>query len=469
MKTFQDYEQNKGNIESFILSAIADYQSSDAYNWAIDGINYSSGKNTFITNRQNVLHDINGRALVDDISPNYKIASNFYGIFVKQRNAFVLGNGIEFEKEDTKKKLGKEFDHLTFFGGQDTLTQGVVYGFWNVDHIEYFPASQICPLFDEETGALRVAIRFWRATDNSVLRITLFEEDGITEYREKRKTGENGSTINTLITIEPKRAYKVTNKLSKASGAEYNSGENYSTLPIIPWYSFRNKQVFLESLKDKIDAYDVLTSIMVNDADDGFVYWVFTNCQGMNTDAELQKALERIRSVHAVVVDQGDEATPHTIEPPYSAKMSVKDCMRSDLYRDAMALDTDVLKAGNVTATQINAAYEPLNEAADEFEFCTIQYITSLLELLGIDDYPKFTRSMERNKVEETNMVLAAGNFIDRDTVIDKLPFLTPEEKKIAKDRAAAEETARFEAEELNGLGAQTNGQNVVQTGENNQ
>jgi hypothetical protein len=184
----------------------------------------------------------------------------------------------------------------------------------------------------------------------------------------------------------------------------------------------------------------LLTSGLVNDADSEFVYWTLKNQGGMNDDITLQQFVEKMRVLKAACVGENEDAVPHSIEPPTNAKLAAKEALRADLYRDAMALDTEVLKAGSVTATQINAAYEPLNEAADEFEYCVIEFVLKLLNIIGIDDYPKFTRSVERNKAEETQMVLSAAGVLDNDTIIDKLPFLTPEEKEQVKERITAEQ-----------------------------
>lgn len=439
MRTYREYleEKENGQLEEFILTAIGEYQSSNEYKWAVDGVNYSTGKNTEIVRYEKIIYDVKGQARVDTFTPNHKIPSNFFGLFVRQRTAYVLGNGIQFEQESTKEKLGENFDHETFFAGQDTLAQGVVYGFWNKDHIVYYKAREICPIFDDETGELKVAIRFWRLQDGSPMRVTLFEEDGITEYRTQRK---DEKSYETLIEIAAKKPYIVNYNINEADGIEYGTGENYTALPIIPWYANRQKASYLVGLKEKIDAYDLLTSGLVNDADGEFVYWTLKNQGGMNDDVTLQQFIEKMHILKAAVIDETDEAVPHNIDPPTNARMVTKESLRADLYRDAMALDTEILKAGNVTATQINAAYEPLNEAADEFEFCTIQYLVKLLNIIGITDYPKFTRSVERNKAEETQMILQAASVLDNETIVDLLPFLTPEQKEQVKEKTSAEE-----------------------------
>ena len=440
MKTYNEYEEHKDkDLERFIKSAIDEYVGSEDYQWAIDGVNYTTGENTEIKRYQRILYNVKGQAMIDTYTPNHKIPANFFGVFVRQRAAYVLGNGIEFESKDkkTKDKLGRGFDHKLLFAGQDALAQAVVYGFWNKDHVEFYPAKEICPIFDDESGDLKVVIHFWRVQPTSPMRITLFEKEGITEYRTPTS---KDSTTKALVTLKEREPYIKKGVVSDADGKQYGEGENYSELPIVPMYANRQKTSYLKGLKEKIDDYDLLTSGLVNDADSEFVYWTLKGQGAMNDDITLQQFVEKMRVLKAAVVGDNEDAVPHSIEPPTNAKLAAKEALRADLYRDAMALDTEVLKAGSVTATQINAAYEPLNEAADEFEYCVIEFVLKLLNIIGIDDYPKFTRSIERNKTEETQMVLSAAGVLDNDTIIDKLPFLTPEEKEDAKNRATAEQ-----------------------------
>ena len=67
---------------------------------------------------------------------------------------------------------------MNSYAAQDALCQGAVYGFWNLDHVDYFKATEFVPLYDEETGALMAGIRFWQISENKPLRATLYEEHG---------------------------------------------------------------------------------------------------------------------------------------------------------------------------------------------------------------------------------------------------------------------------------------------------
>ena len=86
-----------------------------------------------------------------------------------------------------------------------------------------------------------------------------------------------------------------------------------------------------------------------------------------------------------------------------------------------MALDTEHIASGATTATQIRAAYEPLNAKTDDFEYCVIDFIKGLLTVAGIDDNPTFTRSMIVNVQEEIQTVLQAAQYLEDEYVTRKI------------------------------------------------
>ena len=185
IKTYQDLLE-VGDIEkdrmNFVLSAIREHQSSEQYKIAKDAEQYASGKNATIMNYQKLLYTLSGKAVPDNYSANHKCASGFFKRFVTQEVAYLLGNGITFENEETKDKLGKNVDSVLYKGAKSALIQSVSFGFYNKDHIEMYGFTEFVPLFDEENGSLMAGIRFWQIDDNKPLRATLYEVDGLTEY-----------------------------------------------------------------------------------------------------------------------------------------------------------------------------------------------------------------------------------------------------------------------------------------------
>ena len=49
-----------------------------------------------------------------------------------------------------------------------------------------------------------------------------------------------------------------------------------------------------------------------------------------------------------------------------------------------------------------------------------------------------------KNQTEETQMILTAANYLDDDTIIEKLPFLSNDEVEIVKRKRASEDVERF-------------------------
>ena len=117
-----------------------------------------------------------------------------------------------------------------------------------------------------------------------------------------------------------------------------------------------------------------------------------------------------------------------------------------------MALDVDEIAAGAVTATQIRAAYEPMNSKADQFEYCVLDFLKGILAIAGLEDNPTFTRSTIVNTTEEIQNLVAAGVYLDQEYVTEKILNLLGDGDKaeeILKRMAAAEiDRGRLFAEE---------------------
>ena len=151
------------------------------------------------------------------------------------------------------------------------------------------------------------------------------------------------------------------------------------------------------------------------------MYWAIQNAGGMD-DIDLAKFVDRMKTVHAAVVeDSGAKAEAHTMDAPYASREALLSRLERDIFKDAMALDVENIASGATTATQIRAAYEPLNEKTDGFEYCVNSFILGILEIAGIDDEPSFTRSTIVNTQEEVQTVLQAATSLSEDYVTRKI------------------------------------------------
>lgn len=422
----------------FTRKVIYNHKNSEDYERAIVARDYDSKHNTTITNYRKLLYTISGQAVEDNYSANYKICSSFFNRFVTQETQYLLGNGVSWNDDSTAKKLGKDFDVRLQQLGHYALVDKVSFGFWNYDHLEVFRLTEFAPLYDEEDGALKAGVRFWQIDPVKPLRATLYELDGYTNYI--WRSGEP-------VEIEQKRPYKLILRVTEADGVEIFGGENYPGFPIVPLWGNQQHQSELEGIQEGIDAYDLIKSGFANDLDDASqIYWIIQNAGGMD-DIDLVKFVQRIKTVKAAVVDEdGARAESHTMDVPYASREALLERLRSDLYDDFMALDTKNIAGGATTATQIRAAYEPLNNKADMFEYCVIDFLHGILDLAGIEDNPSFTRSMIVNVEENINVILSAAQHLSDEYVTKKVLDLLGDPDKFEEvfGQRTEEEAGRY-------------------------
>ena len=446
MKSYQDLiaaSKNEAAKMAFVFDAITEHKGSEPYIIALDAEQYYKGLNPRITKYEKIIYDMRGDAHVDKWTPNHKIASNFFNFAITQENQYLLGNGATFTKDDTKAKLGDDFDTRLQDLGKKALVGGVAFGFFNLDHIDTFSLLEFVPLYDEENGALRAGIRFWQVSPDKPMRATLYEEDGYTDYIR----ANDKSAI-----LHEKRPYKLKVRTSEADGEEIYDGENYPTFPIVPLWGNDKKQSELVGRQGTLDAFDLLNSNLINNLDEAnYIYWVLTNCGGMD-DIDDAKFIEQLKTTHVAHADgdSGATAEAHTIEAPYQASESAIQTIQRRLYEDFMCLDVNSLSAANKTATEIKAAYQPLDSKCDMYEYCVIEFVQKILELAGIDDKVTFTRSKVVNKSDEINTLLAAQAYLDDETIVEQvcqiLGIADKTDEIIRKRRT--EEQSRFEVAE---------------------
>ena len=447
MKTYQDFlevaEKSDRERMEFVLSAINNHKDSDLYKQAVIAKEYDAHRNVTIANFQKLLYTLNGKVIPDNYSPNYKLRSNFFANFITQETQYLLGNGVTLKKEENKAKLGAGFDTRLQDAAHDALVGGVSYGFWNLDHLEVFDVTEFVPLLDEENGALRSGIRFWQVCTSKPLRATLFEPDGFTQYI--RRSGEE------MMILEPKRGYVSVEATSEIDGTELLAYQNYPGFPIIPMYGNRAKQSELVGQREAIDCYDLIKSGFANTVDDASViYWTISNAGGMD-EIDMVRFKESMRRIGVGLVDDdGAKAEAHTLTIPVEAREALLSRISDDLYRDFQMLDVTKLQGGQKTATEINAAYQSMDNKVDQFEYCVIDFLQALFKIVGIEDEPSFTRSKVTNQLEQTQMVLLAANYLDDETILNKLPWLTQEEVAEILKRKATEDIERsFEPPEM--------------------
>ena len=444
MYTFQDFEKAQDK-KSFILSLIAEHENSDDYKTAKIADEYDAHKNVTVLNYVQTMWTLTGSPVVDFTASNAKIASNFYHRLNVQRASYLLGNGVFFKNEATKEQFGDSFDQVVYDLAFYALKHKVSFGFWNFDELHVFKFTEFAPLYDEETSALRAGVRYWQLADDKPRYIVLYEEDGYTKYKTQSRD------IAGIEEIQPKKAYIQQVRSTEADGEQVIGEMNYGTLPIIPLWGNKLHQSTLVGMREEIDAYDLVRSGFANDLSDvAQIYWLIENAGGMEED-DLARFRDRLKISHIAAANTQDGAkiTPYSQDIPYAARKAFLDDMKAQIYEDFGALDVHQVSA-NSTNDHLEAAYQPLDEEADDLEYQVSQFIFQLLNIVGVDEeYPTYKRNKISNMVEQTNMVLSASEYLDDETVLAKLPFVTVDEIAEILSKKDVENEQRLTVERL--------------------
>ena len=460
MITYQDYER-ADNKTRWLQSAIMTYRNSPEYKKAVEEQEYMAGRNVEILNVTRIIYNMAGLPETDFTKHNFKIRNRLIHRLVTDRCSYSLGNGVSFASkrkevvngervtvDQVKDMLGPRFDRMLNKTAYWALSNGAAYlyvhrGYKKPDW-EYtlFKKTEFLPLYDEDTGALRGGVRFWSLDwGKRPITAVLYTEEGYTKY----KTPEKKFGISALALAEDLKPYLETVEESEAFGEEVTGTGNLTMLPIFPLYSGEDRQSALDNMKPKIDAYDMILSGFCNDVVDiPQVYWLISGAMGM-TDGDKRQLLDRLILQHMAVVDgENSKIQGYTQEIPVEAREKSLKQLKNQLYEDWGGFDVHTVEAGS-TNDHIDAGYWPMDEEADNFEYEIIDFIQNILEMMGTVDTPQFKRNRVSNQKEQTDMVVAAADWLDDQTVLEKLPFITVDEVDVIMERKDAENFGRFE------------------------
>lgn len=433
MLTYQDYLKYQNNLLDFIQRAISEHQADPMVRIAKIADEYDAQRNTTIMNYTRLLYNESGLAY-EDTASNNKIACNLFRRLNNQRTTYLLGNGISFANADTKEKLGKTFDTTVFNTGYNALKHGLSFGFWNHDTLINFTLPEFKPLWDESTSALRAGIRFWQLAKDKPMIIVFYEEDGYTKFIKDEKG---------LYITDEKKPYIDIIQHTDFDGDVIVGGSNYSFLPIVPLWGSDLHQSTLVGMRAKIDSYDLISSGFANDLDDcAEIYWLLGNARGMD-DQDMEEFRTRLKRTHVALAGRESTVTPYTQDIPYAARKEFLTMIKSDIYEDFGGLDVHTIAAG-ATNDHIDAAYQPLDEEADKFEYQVTLFIKQILALNDIEDEPVYKRNRISNQTEQVQMIMQAANYLDQETILNKLPFLTVDEVKEVIARVDREDRDRI-------------------------
>lgn len=435
--TYQDYLAAEDKI-ALLCKAIEKFKASAEFVRALSASSYFRGENptiarkTILRARKIETRGTDGRRHVragtEDVVGN-RIGSSFLFRFVTQQNQFLLSEGVSLP-EETKKRLGADFDHLLSRLGECALLHGVSYGYWNADHLEIIEMARAAgsgffPLLDEMTGELMLGVQFWQLGAKRPMFLRLFEQDGVTILRVSGKQ---------VDVVREKTAYVRTLRRDALGDTLDVERQGYGRLPLIPLYANQEgKSELMPAIQAKIDAYDnILSDFADNLARANDVYWVLNNFSGTTEDiAEMLEEISRIKAVANLSDGSGSGATaePHTIEVPYAARQAALNMLERALYNDYMALDMASLTGGSLTNVAIRAAMANLNLKADRYEWQVRHFMQELLTLLRLGtEEIHFKRQAIANESELVADIQNMRQDIDQRTALRLNPYIADEE-----------------------------------------
>lgn len=453
MLTYQDLEAARASgdaeVRALALRAVGQHRQSESYQTALVADEYDHRRNVTINKYVRALYSPDGKRSEDFTASNNRIACNLFNRLNTQRVMYSLGNGVSFVDskdlgdgtavDETKEMLGPHFDHDVRELAYYACIHGRSYGFWNLDRMHVFKVTEFAPLHDERTGTLRAGVRFWRVAEGRPLNVVLYEEDGYTEYEEER--GE-------LVEVAAKRAYTIGTETVPFDGEEVvTSEQNYGPLPVVEFFASRLRQSTLVGMREAIDAYDLIRSGFANDlADCAQIYWIVENYGGM-LDSDLVQFRDRLLLQHVATADTsaGGKITPYTQDVPYQSREVFLREIHDGIYEDFGALDVHAIAASS-TNDHIDAAYQPMDENAADLEHWIGDGIRQVLALMGVEDSPIFRRNKISNIKEQVDVVMEEAPYLDRETVLRKLPNLTPDEVVAVLERSESEDALRMGA-----------------------
>lgn len=418
MLTYEDLraagEDEKKRMD-FLVTVVGEHKRSAAYKYAVSAQQYYDGENTTIAKYEKIIYDMLGKAHVDMWTANHKIASQIFSYVIDQETSYLLGNGIRFAKEGTKKALGLNFDESMTDALEFARVDGSAFVFWNLDHIDVFRFTEFAPIYGEETGLLMAGVRFWQIDTQKPQRFTLYEPDGYTQYIQRAGKG--------IEVYKPKEPYVISVVETQAEGEISAEGSNYATFPIVPLYANKAHKSALNGKRNTVDALDLASSSMVNNVDEGaLIYWVLTGFGGMDDDDD-QKFLDHLKATRVVHVNDDEEGSveAHTVEAPFEGTKVTIDELRDRLHEDFQDFDAKALTSADMSATAIEAGYTRLDMKCDKIEREVTRCINGILALAGLDDKPSYTRNRILNRTEETQRIIMQATYLPDDYIMKAL------------------------------------------------
>ena len=420
MLTYEDFEKCGGDeskIADFIRSKIDEQEQSERYIEGVAAGEFYRNGDPDMQKYEKVVYDVFGAARKDVFSANHKLTAGLYNLFIMQEVSYLLGNGVTFDDESIKEKLGNRFDYdlqdLTTWAANDSES----YALLKSDGIEKLCVGcddeepHFIPIFSENDRTTpRAGFKHWRIDKDSPLNVELYTPTGYSVWREVNSK---------LQVVQPEKPYDLTytrNAIGEVWDVQNNSG---GTLPIIPLI-YPNHKSAIHNKRETLNAYNLMLSGLVNNMTEiNLLYWVIKNADGMD-DTDYEDFISNLYKSRILPLPDGVEADPHEINVDHEGHQATLATLREQLFQDFKAVDVQMIQGGNKTTVEIKAAYENLNLKCDEIEKKVGEFIRKVLVFYGYDENTgfSFTRPANNNLSEYITMIEQIKSTIGEDEAL---------------------------------------------------
>lgn len=140
--TWQDY-LGSADKNRCVLDAIQRYRSSRTFRQGLEANAYFCGENLTVAGktvlqaaklrRKGADGRVRSSTVLKDVVGN-RIGSGILQRLVIQQTQYLLGNGVTLQDQQTRSRLGTDFDRQLALMGEKALLHGVCWLYWNLDH-----------------------------------------------------------------------------------------------------------------------------------------------------------------------------------------------------------------------------------------------------------------------------------------------------------------------------------------------
>jgi hypothetical protein len=301
-------------------------------------------------------------------------------------------------------------------------------------------------------------VRFWdreRVGPGMVTFVEFYEIDGATELeisgdKEKGDLPAGKAGKNIKIT-KSKAAYGV---IMRPATDTIESIREYNRFPIVPFYCNDEKiSELTRPIKSKIDFLDVIWTNFGDSASRiNIIYWILNNYSV--TQEEAIQMIEDIVKLGIVSAkDDHLNAEAKAFEFPSESVEKAIEIIERAITNDFGGVYIKDVVGGSQTNVALNIAFDNFMNKIARYEWQPFVFIQSLMEVIGLTATENISLKYEtpRNMKEFTDMVINASEYLDEQTVLEKLPFVSVDEVDVILKRKAPPVAAATPPSQANG------------------